>query len=151
MCYNGCTVDDMNKKTPKRKKPDGTAPNCKTQTTIAEVEKAIGKCGGNLSAAARALKITRTAVVHRITAHPHLKELLEECREAQLDFAEAKLEEKIKKGETVPLLFYLKCQGKKRGFVERQEITGKDGGPIAQVEIQADSLTDDQLANIANS
>ena len=151
MCYNSCMAKETKKATPKKKKPDGTAPNCKTQTTIEEVERAISKCRGNLSAAARALKVTRTAVVHRLNAHPHLKELLAECREAQLDFAEAKLEEKIKKGETVPLLFYLKCQGKARGFVERQEITGRDGGPIAQVEIQADSLSDDQLANIAGS
>lgn len=141
----------MEKKTPKRKKSSGKAPNCKAQSTIEQVERAITKAKGNLSAAARILDVSRTAVENRIKNHPHLKELLVDCREAQLDFAEAKLEEKIINGETVPLLFYLKCQGKDRGFVERKELTGKDGGPIAQVEIQADSLTDDQLANIASS
>ena len=141
----------MKKEATKKKKSDGKAPNCKGHTTLAQVEEAIRGAKGNLSAAARVLKVYRTTLVSRIDSHPELKELLVECREAQLDFAEAKLEQKIINGETVPLLFYLKCQGKDRGFVERKELTGKDGGPIAQVEIQADSLTDDQLANIAGS
>ena len=42
---------------------------------------------------------------------------------------ESKLFENIKDGKTAEMIFYLKSKGKKRGYVERQEITGADGMP----------------------
>ena len=37
------------------------------------------------------------------------------------------------KNHITALVFYLKCRGKERGYVERQEITGKDGLELGQV------------------
>ena len=39
-----------------------------------------------------------------------------------LDMAESKLLKAIKEGQIAAIIFYLKCKGKKRGYVERQEI-----------------------------
>ena len=50
-----------------------------------------------------------------------------------LDFAESKLFQKIKEGDSTAILFYLKTQGKARGYIERSEVTGANGGPV-QVE-----------------
>jgi hypothetical protein len=53
-----------------------------------------------------------------------------------LDFAESQLHTQIGDGNTTATIFYLKTKGKKRGYIERQEITGADGMPTNfQIEI----------------
>jgi hypothetical protein len=47
-----------------------------------------------------------------------------------LDFAESQLHKQIGNGEVSSTIFYLKTKGKKRGYVERQEISGPDEGPV---------------------
>lgn len=44
-----------------------------------------------------------------------------DAREDALDYVESKLFKNIKKGEKTSIIFYLKTQGKERGYVERQE------------------------------
>ncbi len=39
-----------------------------------------------------------------------------------MDFAESQLYKQIKEGSTAATIFYLKTKGKKRGYIERQEI-----------------------------
>ena len=53
-----------------------------------------------------------------------------------LDFAESQLHKQIADNSTAATIFYLKTKGKKRGYIERQEITGADGMPTNfQIEI----------------
>jgi Flp pilus assembly protein CpaB len=53
-----------------------------------------------------------------------------------LDNAESILYKKVLEGSTPELLFFLKTQGKRRGYVERSEVTGADGDaiPVAFVD-----------------
>ena len=46
----------------------------------------------------------------------------ETYKESVDDFAETKLHELIKDGNVIATIFYLKCQGKKRGYVEKNEL-----------------------------
>jgi hypothetical protein len=39
----------------------------------------------------------------------------------------------IKEGNVAATIFYLKTQGKQRGYIERQEVTGADGAPIIEI------------------
>ncbi len=75
----------------------------------------------------------RTYIHKRIRDSPLLKETLEDVREENLDLAESKLYEMIKSGDKIAIIFFLNCQGKARGYVERQELTGKEGVPVGQV------------------
>lgn len=60
----------------------------------------------------------------------HFRREVLRCREMRLDFAEAQLLKNIQAGKEASLIFFLKTQGKRRGYVERTEITGADGGPL---------------------
>lgn len=55
------------------------------------------------------------------------KQAVNEIQEVAIDFAESQLHKQIADGNTSATIFYLKTKGKKRGFVERQEISAPDG------------------------
>jgi hypothetical protein len=94
------------------------------------VREQIAKHGGNCAAAARACGVTRPAVVLFVRRHPELAECLHDARETLVDDAESALYEAVLRGDAWAVCFALKTQGKKRGYVERQELTGADGGPV---------------------
>ena len=88
---------------------------------------AIHKSRGLLTAAADALGCTRGAIYEAAKKHPEIQQAIEEARERTTDVAEGKLFQKINEGDNTAIIFYLKTQGKKRGYVERQEVTGAEG------------------------
>jgi hypothetical protein len=47
-----------------------------------------------------------------------------------VDIAELKLRQQVQDGEAWAVKYILSTKGKSRGYVERQEVTGKDGGAI---------------------
>lgn len=55
-------------------------------------------------------------------------------RERFTDIAEAALVNNIRDGKETSTIFYLKTQARNRGYVERQEITGKDGESLFSKE-----------------
>lgn len=63
---------------------------------------------------------------------------MENINERNLDYAESALLKLIKEGNATALIFFLKTKGKHRGYIERSELTGKDGTDLnhsIQVEI----------------
>lgn len=91
---------------------------------------AIHKYNGNISAIARAFGVTRSAIYDYLEKRPELKQIVDEERETILDDVESELFKQAKRGNLTALIFFLKTQGKKRGYVERSEITGADGQVI---------------------
>lgn len=83
--------------------------------------KAIEKSYGIITLIAERLKIHRSAVYNNIKKF-QLNELIEIERERLVDFAESKLIENIRKGKETSIIFTLKTLGKKRGYIEKQEI-----------------------------
>ena len=77
--------------------------------------------------------------IHRSTHYNWLDDDLDYAakvramREVSIDFAEAMLFKLIKEGNVAATIFYLKTQGKQRGYIERQEVTGADGAPIIEI------------------
>lgn len=93
---------------------------------------------GNVLASCKTVGIARQTYYNWIEKDAEFKQQIAEIepQERFLDFLEGKLVEKINKGDTTSIIFALKTRGKKRGYVERQEITGADGIPTNfQVEI----------------
>jgi len=98
--------------------------------TNADVEQHIEPTKGNVAAIARALGTSRGTVWNRIQSSPALQSLLADARETMIDNAESSLYRAVLAGEAWAVCFFLKTQGKRRGYVERQEVTGAEGGAI---------------------
>lgn len=116
------------------------------RVTNEQVEAALRATGGFLSLAAQRLGCSYKTVYRRIRASTRLQEALQEIADKRLDLAEAALTKAINNGESWAVCFYLKCKGKHRGYVERTEVTGRDGGPIEHSA--AEKLTDEELDKI---
>jgi len=74
-----------------------------------------------MTATAEALSVSRKQLYRWYTSSAKLKAEMDNIKESMLDFAESKLAELIAAGDKTAIIFFLKCQGKKRGYVERQE------------------------------
>jgi hypothetical protein len=94
------------------------------------LREAIFARAGIVSSVAEALKVDPRTVRRWRDGDPRIQAMFHEAKEAILDLAEAEVVKGIRKGVPSDRYFFLKCHGKHRGWVERQEITGKDGGPI---------------------
>ena len=105
--------------------------------TIEEIEKALSVSRGLKGPAAKSLGVTWQAVHNRVKKSERLQKHLQQLREDSLDYVEGKLFQNIDEGNTSSIIFYLKCQGKARGYVERVETTGADGGAIEHRQIDA--------------
>jgi len=101
----------------------------------ATYEKAIRENGGNITATAAALGITRGAFYVRLNKSQHLAEVLEEVRNEVVDMAEDGLRAQVAQQNMTAIIWTLKAhkEAKRRGWGERTEHTGPDGGPL-QVE-----------------
>ena len=56
---------------------------------------------------------------------PKFKAEVESLQDVAVDFAESSLMKQIRNGDTTATIFYLKTKGKKRGYIERQEVDAK--------------------------
>lgn len=96
---------------------------------------ALRETRGLVAVAARKLGCSRTTIYDRIEKSPAVREALEEARDYTLDTAESSLFRAIENGEAWAVCFYLKTQGKGRGYVERQEVehSGRVEGPVLNI------------------
>ena len=96
-----------------------------------EVKKALleayRKSLGNITSSCMAVGIDRGTFYKWKAKDAKFAKKIEELNEVQMDFVESKLLENIKNLDTSAIIFYLKTKGKHRGYIERTEITGKDG------------------------
>lgn len=59
--------------------------------------------------------------------------MVDDVKAKYLDLAENKLLQKINDGDLGAICFYLKCQGKHRGYIERQQIDTTISGGITVI------------------
>ena len=104
---------------------------CKTSNKKKHTKKAL------LEALEKSLGVVTTACksvgISRKTYYQYLKEDADfandvrEIENVSLDFAESQLHKQIQEGSTAATIFLLKTKGKKRGYVERQEVEHQGG------------------------
>ena len=82
----------------------------------------LKKNNGNISVACIAANIGRQTYYDWIEKDNGFKQDCENVQEALIDLAECKLIENIEGNENTAIIFYLKTKGKKRGYIEKQEI-----------------------------
>ena len=82
----------------------------------------LKKNNGNISEACESANIGRQTYYDWIEKDNGFKQDCENVQEALIDLAECKLIENIECNENTAIIFYLKTKGKKRGYIEKQEI-----------------------------
>tara|TARA_R110002126_G_scaffold109596_1_gene246527 strand:- start:290 stop:649 length:360 start_codon:yes stop_codon:yes gene_type:complete len=98
--------------------------------------KALEHSLGVVTVACRNAEIPRSTFYKWINEDENFAKEVLDIENIALDFAESQLHSRIRGNNTSATIFYLKTKGKKRGYVERQEITGVEGMPTNfQIEI----------------
>jgi hypothetical protein len=106
-----------------------------------QLVKVIHAKQGVLSQVARAMDCHLTTIYNYRDRYANVAQAIKDARNTfdteLLDEAEIKLREATRDGAPWAVKYTLSTKGKTRGYVERQEITGADGGTIRV------TLTDD--------
>ena len=98
--------------------------NIKKQAMIKALENALGI----VTTACKAVGINRSTHYEWLTNDPDYKAAVDGIADIALDFAESKLHQSISNGSDTATIFYLKTKGKKRGYVERNEVEHSGNG-----------------------
>lgn len=77
---------------------------------------------GIVTTACRRANVGRTQFYHWVNTDPEFAAKVKDIKEQVIDFTENKLLKAIEEGNITAILFYLKTQGKRRGYVEGQEV-----------------------------
>jgi hypothetical protein len=95
-----------------------------------QIIQALNDNNGMVYISAKALGCDPKTIYNYAKDDPDVQNAIDNARGHVTDNAESKLFAAIEKGEAWAICFYLKTQGKSRGYIERQEISGPDGSPI---------------------
>lgn len=77
---------------------------------------------GVVTDACKIADISRSAFYGYYNDDPEFKKAVDSIDDMAIDFAESQLHRQIADGVPVSTIFYLKTKGKKRGYVEKQEV-----------------------------
>ena len=104
--------------------------NKSTTTTVAKrIQKkqaeylaVLEKNMGLIAPSCKSCGIDRTTHYRWMKEYPEFSARVDEIQESNIDFVEGKLLSQINDGDTGAIIWFLKCKGKRRGYVEKQEI-----------------------------
>ena len=99
-----------------------------------ELISAIWAAQGKVTVAAQRLGCTARTIYNYANKYATVQNALDEARatwdEKLVDLAELKLFQEVNDGSAWAIKYALSTKGKSRGYVERQEVTGADGGAL---------------------
>lgn len=99
---------------------------------VKALEEAIAEHRGNITRVAQAVKLSRQGVYKRIEASPVLQAAMKEARETLIDLVEDGLYESALAGDRTAQIAVLNNHpvSRQRGWGQRLELTGANGGPV---------------------
>ena len=94
------------------------SPGSEEKWTPQEIIDALSESGGIVTAAASRLSCSRQTIYHYMKRHKAVRDAVVDGREKTLDIAEGALLRLIRDGNVAATIFYLKTQGRGRGYSE---------------------------------
>ena len=110
----------------------------KSDTIKKQLIKALEKSLGVVTTACRSVDIARSTFYDWYNGDSDFKKQVDSIENMAFDFVESKLYNLIQSNNPAAIIFYAKTKMKHRGYIERQEITGKDGDPLIQKYVLPD-------------
>ena len=106
---------------------------------------ALKKSLGIVTTACKEVGIERQTNYNWLKDDPEYKAQVEALDDMVLDFAESKLHQSINNGSDTATIFFLKTKGKKRGYIEKQEITQTN------LNVEVAEVTDEMQNELLNT
>jgi hypothetical protein len=103
----------------------------KTEHKKRAMIQALEKTLGVITTACKTADVGRTQFYEWLKTDKDFKSEVDNIKNIALDFAESQLHKQIQEGNTTATIFFLKTQGKKRGYVERQEVEVQERKPLS--------------------
>ena len=118
-----------------------------------QIEAAMRRSAGNLTAAAEKLNVARSSLYRRVNAEPSLLETRAEIVESLIDTAEGVIVSALGRGDVNAATFVLRTQGHRRGWstlAARQEAEQTPEQPRRKVDMSAalKALSPDELMQL---
>lgn len=111
----------------------------KPRMSIRQIEEALRACGGVYSAAAQRLGCAPNTVRNYVNRTPKLQKAVEDICERNVDLAESALMMVLRNPKhpkhVTACIFFLKTQGRHRGYVEKQEVDAKVNGTVSLYKV----------------
>lgn len=108
-----------------------------------DMVEALKSALGIVSIACKTVGMDRATHYRWLKDDPNYAEAVADVSEIALDFAESSLHKQIKDGDTTATIFYLKTKGKKRGYIEKQEID-----LYGRIESNLNNMSNEQLDSL---
>lgn len=105
-----------------------------TEQLKKEVLAALEQTLGIVTPACKMASIGRTTFYQWCKEDDDFYDKVKELNNHTLDFVESKLHKAIRDDNLTAIIFYLKTKGKKRGYIERQEIEVTEKKPLSWFE-----------------
>ena len=106
--------------------------------TPQQVADALNETRGMVFLAAKKLGCSDVTIYNYAKRYKAVGDALRQQRGQFVDMAELKLWNAVNEGEAWAVQFALRTLGKERGYVERSEVTGKDGNEFVIKVVYAD-------------
>tara|TARA_R100000329_G_scaffold151474_1_gene147821 strand:- start:11749 stop:12129 length:381 start_codon:yes stop_codon:yes gene_type:complete len=107
--------------------------------------KALEKTMGVVSTASTMVGINRSTHYEWLKKDSEYKQKVDDLENLMLDFAETNLHQQIQEGNTTATIFLLKTRGRKRGYIERQNIQVEADISTSKISPEARAKIDDIL------